>query len=252
MNNPFSELFPQDQTPQGQQGASPAAAPEVMYNRAGLKPRVLPTTMALCSVVDATGSSQPFSQGIQTICQEAAQQISKQIAVLKLGLHISRDLECDRDANFSLGYDLSPEQLAHQLSSLTFEGGGDDEETQFDAVLTAARDYPWPTERTARRVMLLCSSSSSKPTRDARDAAALAAELVQMNIKVVVVAPNGVNLHELATLTGGISLELSKTPQPSDVQRITSMLTRTLTQAAARSSGTLQMPANPLPAQQAI
>jgi len=208
-------------------------------------PRKLPTALALCPVIDATKSSEAFGQGITTVCSQTAETLAQTMADFKLGLHITRDLDHDRDANFSLGYDLTVDEFKQNLMRIVFEGGGDPLETQFDAVQTAARTFPWNLSPTARRAMVLCSSSGSKPTRDGKDAAQLAAELSALGIKVVVVAPPGVNLHELATGTRGVSIDLTNTPDPADIQHVVKMLTRTLTQMAGSAGGhTMVVPPN--------
>lgn len=207
--------------------------------------RKLPTALSLVSLNDATGSCLAYSQGIQTVNVETAEALFKTMADFKLGLHITRDLEFDRDANFSLGDDLTLDEFKSNISRIVFEGGGDELETQFDAVQTVARSYPWNLLPTARRAILLCSSSGSKPTRDGKDATALAEELNALNIKVIVIAPNHVNLHQLATLTRGASLELTNTPTASEIANVTKTLTRTLTQMAGSAAGkTLAVPAN--------
>ena len=206
--------------------------------------RKLPSASSIVPVIDATESSLAFSQGIQTVCGEVADALSKTIADLKLGLHISRDLEYDRDDNFSLGEDLTVDEFKSNLARIAFEGGGDALETQYDAVQTVLRTYPWNLIPTARRVIVLCSSSGSKPTRDGKDAAGLAAELNAMNIKVIVIAPNGVNLHELATATRGASLELTNNPSPLETQQVITVLTRTLTQMAGTGGKTMVVPPN--------
>lgn len=208
-------------------------------------PRKLPTSLALCPVIDATKSSEAFGQGITTICAQTAETLAQTMANFKLGLHITRDLDYDRDANFSLGNDLSVDEFKNNLTRIAFEGGGDALETQFDAVQTAARTFPWDLSPTARRAIVLCSSSGSKPTRDGKDAVQLAVELNALNIKVVVVAPTGVNLHELAKATRGASLDLTNTPSTADIQHVIKMLTRTLTQMAGSAGGhTMVVPPN--------
>lgn len=226
------------------QSASPSGNAGDAGPTFGGVPRKLPTALTLVPVIDATASSFAFSQGIKTVCEEVAETLSQTMADFKLGMHITRDLEYDRDANFSLGHDLTVHEFKSNLSRIVFEGGGDALETQFDAVQTAARAHPWNLSPTARRAIVLCSSSGSKPTRDGKDAAGLAAELNAMNIKVVVIAPNGVNLHELATATRGASLELTNSPSPADLQQVIKVLTRTLTQMAGSGGSTMVVPPN--------
>lgn len=207
--------------------------------------RKLPTALTLVPVIDATASSLAFSQGIQQVCGDVADSLSQTVADLKLGLHITRDLDFDRDANFSLGEDLKLDEFKSNLARIVFEGGGDALETQFDAVQTVARTFPWNLVPTARRAIVLCSSSGSKLTRDGKDGAGLAQELNAMSIKVIVIAPPGVNLHELAAATRGASLELTNTPKLEDIEQVARMLTRTLTQVAGSAGNkTMVVPPN--------
>lgn len=211
----------------------------------GIK-RKLPTALTLSTIVDATGSSSAFSEGIKKICSESAEKLFQTMASFNVGLHICRDLEYDRDANFSLGYDMTLDSFKNNLSRIVFEGGGDALETQWDSVQTVVQTYPWDLTPTARRAIVLCSSSGSKPTRDGKDAMQLATELNALNIKAIVIAPNDVNLHELAAATNGASLELTNTPTEADVQQVTQVLTRTLTQMAhsGDAGGTMVIPPN--------
>jgi len=66
-----------------------------------------------------------------------------------------------------------------------------------------------------------------------------------MSIKVIVIAPPGVNLHELAAATRGASLELTNTPKLQDIEQVARMLTRTLTQMAGSAGNkTMVVPPN--------
>ncbi len=199
--------------------------------------RKLPTSLDLVTAIDATASSLAFSQGIQVVCLNVAENLSNAVAGLTLGIHVCRDLDYDRDANFSLGSNLSLDTYRANLQRIAFEGGGDELETQFDTVQTVARTTPWNAMNTARRCILLCSTSGSKPTRDGKNAVQLVEELNALNIKVVVVAPKGVNLHQLSAGTGGLSLELSNNPTAADLKSLTQLLTRSLTQMGGNGGG---------------
>jgi hypothetical protein len=202
-----------------------------------------PSVIALVSLIDATGSSGAFGTGIQYCNSVLATELPRNIGEVHFALHISRDLDCDRDADFSLGEDMGPDEFVKNVQRIAFEGGGDAEETQLDSCLTIARTYRWPFSAHARRALAVFSSSSSKSTRDGMDAKQVARELAANGIKVIVVAPQGVNLHELAAATGGHSIILSNTPQQQDLDRAIALLTKSLTQVAA-GSGTMAMPPN--------
>lgn len=209
--------------------------------------RKIPTALNLVGVVDATKSSHAFGQGIKSVFVQSAEILSATLADVTLGLHITRDLDYDRDANFSLGYQLTLEQFKSSMDRIAFEGGGDELETQFDAIQTVARTTPWDLSSTGRRVIKVGSTSGSKPTRDGMNVVQLAAELNALGIQVVTLAPKGVNLHALAAATGGISLELTNTPTPQDINQVVKLLTRSLTQMASSrggGSGTMVIPPN--------
>lgn len=204
---------------------------------------VKPSNLAWTVLIDATASSGPFAAGIQHCNIVLANELPKHLGEIHFGLHICRDLEFDRDADFSLGEDLSAEEFTRNIQRIVFEGGGDPEETQFDSLLTIARTYKWPFGPYARRAVGLFSSSSSKNTRDNLDVIQVSAELLNLGIKVVVVAPQGVNLHELAARTGGHSVLLSNNPSQSDLDRVIALLTKSLTQMG-NSSGTVALNPN--------
>ncbi|MDR2208230.1 MAG: VWA domain-containing protein [Azoarcus sp.] len=207
--------------------------------------RKLPVALSFVSLIDATGSSDVFNRGITNVAAETADYLGKSMGTLQLAMHITRDLEYDSDANFSLGHNLSVDDFKATLARISYEGGGDELETQLDAVQTIARTYPLNPSPNARRVIALFSSSGSKPTRDGKNAAQVAQELNSLGIKVIVIAPNDVNLHELANATGGISLELTNDPSPEDINRVTHLLTRTLTMMANHNAGgTMAIPPN--------
>ena len=86
--------------------------------------RKLPTTLDLVTAIDATASSLAFSQGIQVVCLNVAENLSNAVAGLTLGIHVCRDLDYDRDANFSLGSNLSLDTYRANLQRIAFEGGG--------------------------------------------------------------------------------------------------------------------------------
>jgi len=202
-----------------------------------------PSVLALVSLIDATGSSGAFGTGIQYCNSVLATELPRHVGEVHFALHICRDLDCDRDADFSLGEDMEPDEFVKNIQRIAFEGGGDAEETQLESCLTIARTYRWPFGAHARRALAVFSSSSSKQTRDAMDAKQVARELAANGIKAIVVAPQGVNLHELASATGGHSVLLSNNPEQADLDRAIALLTKSLTQVAA-GSGTMAVPLN--------
>lgn len=196
---------------------------------AGFKNRVLPSQIDLIGNIDGTESSAGFSAGIIQINTDVARNLTKLHSNVLFGLHVCRDREYDKDYDFSLGMGMSADEFILNLSRIVFEGGGDAEESQFDSMLTIGDTYPCSFSGECRRAIVLESSSSSKPTADGLNGADVASTLKKLGFVVMVIAPNGVNLHELAVGTGGYSFELSNTPKQADIDRVTDMLTKSMT-----------------------
>lgn len=196
---------------------------------AGFKNRTLPSQIDLIANVDATESSLNFGQGIIQINSGLAKNLTKLHSNVLFGLHVCRDRDFDRNYDFSLGMGMTADDFNLNLSRITFEGGGDEEETQFDSMLTIANSYPCSFIGDCRRAIVLESSSSSKFTQNGLNGSAVADILKSLGFVVMVVAPNNVNLHELAAGTGGYSFELSNSPKQADIDRVTDLLTKSMT-----------------------
>lgn len=194
----------------------------------GLKNRILPSQIDKIDNIDATESSALFSTGIIKINTEVAKNLSRLHSNVLFGLHVCRDREYDKNYDFSLGMGMSCADYILNLNRITFEGGGDEEETQLDSMITIGQTYPCSFSGESRRAIVLESSSSSKPTMDGLDATAVAHTLKTLGFMVIVVAPTNVNLHDLASGTGGYSFELSNTPKLADIDRVVDLLTKSM------------------------
>lgn len=201
----------------------------------GVKKRIKPSKASVIALIDATGSSDAYSKGIVEVNEQLLEQLPQRIGSVQWGLHVCRDLEYDQDADFSLGMGISTDILATSLNRIEFIGGGDSEETQLDSVLTIAQTYEFDPSILSRRALCIYTSSDSKPTRCGKGVPEVADVLNKFGIAAVIVAPRDCNLHALSEDTGGVSIELSNTPDSNDIQRVVALLTASLTQMATRT-----------------
>lgn len=189
------------------------------------KPRLLAVHAKF--VVDATGSTGPFTTGVSKVIKSVVQEVPSRVGESHFGLHASRDRDyAETDVN--LGDDLPIGDMIKNLDLIQYVGGGDEDETQIDSVLEAAKNTVWASGTGIRRVIVLITSSGSKNARDGSDATAAGAGLRGMGVKVIVVAPLGCNVHALAANSGGVSIPLSNDPSNDELTQVQNALTKSL------------------------
>lgn len=205
------------------------------------------TSLNVLAVVDATGSSGPFSAGIVSLSSQFSNRLPAALPAVDFGLCISRDLEYDADAIHIALTNATVQEFDRAVGQIVFDGGGDDDETFLDAIVHSLDHYPFSYSAGSRRVIIFFGSSSSKPTRDGKGVAEVAQDIQRKGIRLFVVATAGSNMHELATQSGGFSFELSNIPAASEVERVCRALTASVTNLAlGGGSGTVAGGTNPV------
>lgn len=208
----------------------------------GMVARPKPSCVHFKGVIDGTGSSAAFSTGIKTVIEHLVNELPKSVGKAVFGLHIGRDRDFDRDHDINLGDDLSPNEIKGQLPLISFSGGGDVDETQLDSILLAARQCAWSAEVNTRRVICVLTSSDSKPSQEGWNAKRVGEEVAQLGIKVILISPPGLKLHDVAAYSGGFFIPLSNTPTAAELQSVSKHLTKTMTQLCNTGGGTQALP----------
>lgn len=189
-------------------------------------------------VLDGTGSTGPFNAGIKAIIQDMVTELPRRVGQCVFGLHVGRDRDCDVEHDINLGDDLPAQELIKQLALIKYQGGGDELETQIDSVLEVGRTTAWKSGDGARMVIILATSSDSKPARDGSDGAQAGKTLAALGIRVITIAPAGAtNVHDIARHSGGESMALSNFPSADDLRRLRDRLTKSVTQMAGMPIG---------------
>lgn len=198
-------------------------------------------------VVDGTGSTGPFNQGVNAVFSDLVTELPLRVGECYFGLHVGRDRDFDIDHDVNLGDDLPAGEIIKQLGLVKYQGGGDELETQVDTVLEVGHTTAWKASEGARLAIVLATSSDSKNAMDGSTGAAAGAKLAMLGIRVIVIAPaSATNVHDLARHSGGESMALSNTPSADELKRIRDRLTKSLTQmAGAPATGTVGIAGNP-------
>lgn len=196
-------------------------------------------------VVDGTASTGPFSPGVNAIFSDLVTELPLRVGETYFGLHVGRDMDYDTDHDVNLGDDLPAGEIIKQLGLVQYQGGGDALETQVDTALLVAHTTAWKSSEGARLAIVVATSDDSKNARDGSTGAVAGAKLGQLGIRVITIAPaSATNVHDLASYSGGESMELSNTPSAAELKRIRDRLTKSLTQiAGAPATGTVGIPA---------
>lgn len=206
----------------------------------GTASRLKPSIVHCKGMIDGTGSSAAFGNGIKTIVTYLVDELPKHVGTAVCGLHIGKDRDFDHDHDVNVGDALTADEIKNNLGLLTFSGGGDELETQLDSVWEVARNTAWTLELGTRKVIYVCSSSDSKPTQGGWNAQRVGEEVANLGIKILVIAPVGLALHDMATFSGGMSIPLSDNPSVTELQAVCKHLTKTMTQIGSSAGGGTQ------------
>lgn len=208
----------------------------------GVVSRPKPSIVHVKGILDATGSTGPFNEGVERVISYLVDELPKSVGKAVFGLHIGRDRDFDIEHDVNLGDDLTADEVKNQLPLVTYKGGGDSPETQLDSILEVARKTAWTMEANTRKIIYVCTSSDSKKSQEGWDAKRVGDEVAQLGIKVILIAPPGLKLHDVATFSGGISIPLSNNPLQGELQSVCKYLTKTMTQMANSGGGTQALP----------
>ncbi len=213
----------------------------------GLGPRMKLSRLHAKLVVDGTGSTGHFNQGVNAIFSDLTTELPLRVGECYFGLHVGRDLDYDATSDVNLGDDLPAGEIIKQLGLIQYQGGGDELETQIDTVLLVGQTTAWKSSEGTRLAIALATSSDSKNARDGSTGAMAGTKLAQLGIRVITIAPaDAKNVHDLARFSGGEIMVLSNTPSADELKRIRDRLTKSLTQIAGTpATGTVGIPVAP-------
>jgi hypothetical protein len=193
---------------------------------------MLPTRVHAALCVDATGSSLPFSKGIVLTAQFLLHAMSAAVAEVRCSLQIHRDSDYGEHP-ILLTSNSSIDATLYELKRVTFEGGGDEEETHASAVVQALDTMPWIANRTSGRdVMILTTSSETKPV-PGLSFQDIGHRIRSQNILFYHVGEQTPGLKTICDTAGGYSLPLSNTPDEAECRRAAAACVSSITASIA-------------------
>lgn len=196
------------------------------------KPKSLSSIQAVFAI-DATGSGLQFADATTKIQSQIAIELPKHVKELRCGQYLLRDSDYDpADAALVLNLkDGTPNELITAAQLITFEGGGDDDETFKDGIVHFFDHYPLDFNAGTRRVYVMTASSNSKPPKNGMTDDQLAQLFIDHGVLFIVIATPGSNMHDLAKKAGGLSFTLDTTPSVADVDQVIKRLAASMTNA---------------------
>lgn len=205
-----------------------------------LKPRMVPTALHVGVCVDATGSSLHFAEGIRLTTLFMLTALAGVIAKVLCSLQIHRDEDFGEQPILLTGSG-SVDDTLKELKRITFEGGGDEDETHAAAVLRALDTMPWlANPRAGRDVLILITSSETKPVAG-HSFSEIGGRIRSQRILYYHVGEQTPGLRAICDAAGGCFLPLSNTPDEADCRRAASACVASIT-ASVSSGATVPIP----------
>ena len=192
--------------------------------------------LIVCFLVDRTGSSDEFANGIKTMIRKTLETIEPRIETLRVSVVTYGDEDEGQHPEFLCQQVTSDESL-EQVGGIVFSGGGLPRESHESAVEFAAENVPWAESRKeARNALVVFSTAETKPTKSGRSAKEIGEILGAKNVQFFCVVEPYPFHYDMCDGCNGLVFSISNDPDPSDIEKIGGQLAATLT--ASATSGT--------------
>ena len=201
--------------------------------------------MLLAFLIDITGSTGRFAAGVVEAIRMILGQITARVRGLSIYLYGGGDLDCGQECTL-LASGVPVAEAIATVERLSFQGGGDSEETHADSVETVITTTPWELDRQWRNVLVVFLTADSKPSRSGLTTRQLGEKLQRQGIQLFVVAEDYPFARDLVDAAAGLFFPISNNPDPTQMQQIAGAISQTLLLTVA-SPATKPM-TRPLPA----
>jgi hypothetical protein len=188
--------------------------------------------------VDGTGSSKAFATGIPMAYEMILRDVSSKVKELRCSLANHGDL--DYNEPFTVRCINSDINTAiDEIKRLTYQGGGDADETHLDAIESLMNITPWHVNPSEARSVILCfASSESKPLRSGRTPVELGNEIKNRGILLYMVCERTPRMMELVKGADGFFFQISNSPSSEELKVISSALGKSIV-ASIQAGGTI-------------
>jgi len=187
----------------------------------------LPASVLLALLIDITGSTGRFSEGVFQAVKMILDFHAPKIREMRVFLHTAGDLDYGQECTL-VGNGVTAPEATTAVERLSFGGGGDEPETHLDSVQTVLNTTPWELDRHWRNVLILFLTADSKPARSAVTARQLGEALRGRGIQLYVVAEDYPFARELSEAACGLFFSITNDPEPAQMQQIAVGISQTL------------------------
>ena len=210
------------------------------------KPLVAPRGITVCApkipaqvhvaiLIDATGSSGPFAQGICRTSEHILRGVEAKAAKVVCTVQIHRDEDYGQMPCTLLSAGSVAEAL-DEIGRISFEGGGVAEETHAAAVLRALNSVAWiANSRMAHDAMVLMTSSESKPVAGV-SFSDIGKRIQQQGILFYHVGEPTPNLKAMTDAAKGMTIPLSNNPDAGECACVAAKCAASITASVSRGA----------------
>jgi hypothetical protein len=206
-------------------GIGPAALP-VISSRSIIKPAArprIPVTVVATAAVDITRSSTAFANGIaKTISAILAQTANKAREVV-VSVWAVGDEDCGQQPTLLTDRG-TVDDANRDIASITFDGGGDPEETHLSSCEHILDATQWSVGRHERDFFIGLFNADTKPSKSGKTASEIGKEFRARGIQVCLVCEPYPQLEEFVSAAGGFLFKISDSPDPAQFQRVSAQV----------------------------
>jgi hypothetical protein len=200
-----------------------------------------PVKLNLVLQIDRTGSSGAFTTGIASTNERVLAILKETVQEIVVTVSTHGDLDYG-EQYMNLVTQGTPDEALSAIRGVTYAGGGDENETHGQALLTALETMVWSADPMERNILIAFLTADSKDLKDGKTFGQLGKEFKTRRIKLVLVCQPTAKLQELCDAAGGQMIPISNDPSQDELRKVAASLTKTLT-IIAGSSGTVRLPA---------
>jgi len=217
------------------QGVGPVSFPPPAPPKMTVRQAKIPAQVHVVILIDATGSSGPFAEGICRTSELILRGVEAKAAKVCCSVQIHRDEDYGEMPCTLLGAGSVAEAL-DEIARIDFSGGGDADETHASAVLHAMNSVGWMANpRAGRDVMVLMTSSESKPVAGV-SFPEIGQRIRQQGILFYHVGEPTPNLKAITDAAGGMTIPLSNNPDAGECARVAAKCAASISASVSRGA----------------
>lgn len=203
-------------------------------------PPKLQVRVDLALIVDRTGSSDAFKEGIKASSRMLVESVRAKARDLFCWVGTHGDL--DEGQPFVLHTDRAPgDQAIADVQVIDYNGGGDPPEHHLDGIQSMLDTVPWNNNPLdGRGAVVAFLTADTKPAKSGITAAQLGKRFKDQEVLLYLICEPTPTLVELVDAAGGHIYPITNTPSIAEMQAISAEIAKSITDPAMRrGSGTI-------------